>query len=64
LFEAGSIDHLEFEIAQPALALAAVAGDAGAVIDQRDPPADQPIEQGRFADIGPADDRDGEAHRP
>ena len=39
-----------------AVALAAVARDAGPVIDQRDALADQAIEQGRLADIGSADD--------
>ena len=46
------------------LALAAVAGDARRVVDQRQPPADQPVEQRRLADIRPADDGDGEAHEP
>ena len=31
----------------------------GPVVDQRQPLADQPVEQRRFADIGPADDGDG-----
>ena len=34
----------------------------GPVIDQRHAPSDQPVEQRRFADIGPADDGDGEMH--
>ena len=50
-----SIDG-EFEIAETPLALAAVAGDAGLVIDQRELLPDQPVEQRRFSDIGPADD--------
>ena len=62
LFEAGGIDHGEFKIAEPRLALAAVARHARAVVDQRQAAADQPVEQGRFADIRPADDGDGEAH--
>ena len=48
----------EFEIAKPAHAFAAVAGDAGLVIDQRELLPDQPVEQRRFADIGPADNHD------
>jgi hypothetical protein len=28
------------------------------VVDDRDPPADDPVEQGGFADIRPADDGD------
>ena len=62
LFEAGGIDHREFEIAEPAFALAAVAGNARPVIDQRQPPPKQPVEQGRLADIGPANNGDGETH--
>ena len=44
------------------LALAAVARDAGLVIDQRKLLPDQAVEQRRFADIGPADDGDREGH--
>ena len=62
LLEAGGVDHREGEIAEPRLALAAVAGDARPVVDQREPLADQPVEQRRLADIRPADDGDGEAH--
>ena len=46
--------------ANAALALAAIAGDAGQVVDQRQLPPDQPVEQRRLADIGPADDGDRE----
>ena len=60
--EARGIDHSEIEIAEPAFALAAVARHARPVVDQRDAPADQPVEQRRFADIGAADNGDGEAH--
>ena len=56
LVEARSVDDREFEIAEPRLAFAPVARDAGHVIDQRELPPDQPVEQGRFADIRPADD--------
>ena len=56
-----SIDG-EFEIAEPRLALAAVARHAGLVIDQRELLPDQPVEQRRFADIGPADDGNREGH--
>ena len=45
-----------------AVALAAVARHARQVVDQREPLADQPVEQRRLADIRPADDGDGEAH--
>ena len=43
---------------------AAVARHARPVVDQREPLADQPVEQRRFADVRPADDGDGEAHGP
>ena len=62
LIEAGGVDHREGEIAEPRTALAAVARDAGPVIDQRQPPADQPIEQRRLADIRPSDNGDREGH--
>ena len=64
LLEARGVDDGEGEIAEPRRALAAVARDAGLVVDQRQPPADQPVEQRRLADIRPADDGDGEAHGP
>ena len=44
--EAGRVDHGEGEVGDAPLALAPVAGDAGLVVDQRELPADQPIEQG------------------
>ena len=40
------------------VALPPVAGHAGPVIDQRQLLADETVEQGRFTDIGSADDRD------
>ena len=41
----------------------AVAGDAGGRIDDGDAPAGEPVEQRRFADVGPADNGDdGNAH--
>ena len=62
VFEACGIDHLERKIAEPALAFAAVARHAGLIVDQRQPPPDQAVEQGRFADIRTADNGDGESH--
>ena len=62
--EAGGVDGGELEVAEPRLALAPVAGDARAVVDQRQPPADQPVEQRRLADIRPADDGDAERAMP
>ena len=62
LFKPGGIDDGEVQIAEPGLTLAPVAGDAGQVVDQRQAPADQPVEQRGLADVRPPDDRDGEAH--
>ena len=56
---AGGVDDPEIQAEQARLAFAAVAGDSGPVVDERELAADQPVEQGRLADIGPADDRDG-----
>ena len=53
------IHHSEFEPKQLPLALAAVARDAGTIVHQRQSFADKTVEQGRFADVGPADDRYG-----
>ena len=63
LVEAGGVDHGEFEIAEARIALAAVAGDAGLVIDQRELLPDQPVEQRRLSDIGPADDGNRKGHK-
>ena len=62
LFEAGGVDDGEGKVRDPALALAAIAGDARLVVDERQPAPDQPIEQRRLADVRPADDRDLGAH--
>ena len=62
LVEARGIDDGEFEIAEPRLALAAIAGDAGLVIDQRELLPNQPVEQRRLSDIGPADNGNREGH--
>ena len=56
LVEAGGVDGGEAEAAEPRVALAPVAGDARQVVDQRQPAADEPVEQRRLADIRPADD--------
>ena len=56
ILEARRVDQREVEIAQPPLRLAPVARDARRVIDKRELPARQAVEQRGFADIGPADD--------
>ena len=51
LLEPGGVDDGEAQRPEPARALAQVAGDAGLVVDQRQPPADQPVEERRLADV-------------
>ena len=63
LFEPGGVDRPKFEIGDPGGAFAAVAGQPRRVVDQRQPAADEPVEQGRLADIGPSEDGDRKAHR-
>ena len=52
------VDDAEARRAPVARAVAAVAGDAGHVLDQRRPAADQAVEQRRLADVRPPDQRD------
>ena len=58
LLEARRVDDRECEIGKSRVAFAAVAGDARLVIDQRELASHQTVEQRRFADVRPADDRD------
>ena len=58
LLQARGVDNGEVEVAEARLALAPVARDAGLVVDQRELAADEPVEQRRLADVGPADDGD------
>src|SRR3982074_882015 len=44
------------------LTSAAIARNTGLVVDQRELLPDQPVEQRRFSDIGPADDGNREGH--
>ena len=60
--EAGGVDDGEGKVREPAFALAAVAGDARLIVDERQPAPNQPIEQRRLADVRPADDRNLGAH--
>ena len=62
VFEAGGIDDAKGQIAEVRHGLAPVTGDARPVVHERDTPADQPVEQRRFADVRPAHDGDGETH--
>src|SRR5690606_2283975 len=52
------VDHGEVQPQQVRIAEAAVARDAGLVVDQRELLADEPVEQRRLADVGTADDDD------
>ena len=52
------VDDGEGEVHEPRLALAPVARDAGLIVDESELAPNQPIEQGRLADIRAADDRD------
>ena len=58
LLEASRVNDRECEIGKSRVAFAAVAGDARLVIDQRELASHQTVEQRRFADVRPADDRD------
>ena len=55
--EAAGVDDAEARAVPLALAVAAIARHAGHVLDERGPPADQPVEQRRLADVGAADER-------
>ena len=50
--DAARVDDGEDAVAPAALAVEAIAGDAGLVLDDRDPAPDQAVEQGRFAHVG------------
>jgi hypothetical protein len=62
LVEPRSVDDGEIEIVELGLAFAAVPRHARLVVDQRELLADQPIEQRRLSDIGPADNGNRERH--
>src|SRR3546814_4115939 len=52
------IDDAEIEPDQMRVPLAPIARHPRLIVDQRELLADEPVEQRRLADIGPADDRD------
>ena len=62
VLEAGGVDDVEAQVVEPRRMDAPVARHARRVVDQRQLAADQPVEQGRLADIGPSDDGELEAH--
>ena len=62
VLEPRGVDRLEGKAQEAPLALAAVAGHAGRRVHQGLAAADEAVEKGRLADIGPPDDGDGERH--
>src|SRR5690606_16449115 len=52
----------EAQIADPSLALAQVARHPRLVVDQRETPADEPVEERGLADVRPPDDGKREGH--
>ena len=60
--EAGGIDDQIVAVADAADAVMAVASEAGLVGDQRVTRARQAVEEGRLADVGPANQNDGGFH--
>jgi hypothetical protein len=60
--EAGGVDDQIVAVADATDTVVAVAGEAGLVGDERVAGARQAVEQGRLADIGPADQNDGGFH--
>ncbi len=63
ILQAGGIDEADAQIADLRLAQATVPGNARPVVDQRQAAADHTVEQRRLADIGPADNGNGDGHR-
>src|SRR6185295_1568760 len=63
LLEPRRVDHAKFEAGKISFAFTPVARDTWPVIDKREPPSNQAIEERRFTDIGPADEGDGGQHR-
>ena len=59
LFKSSGVDDREREIGKMRFALTTIARHAGTVIYEGEFLAHQPVEQRRFADVGPADDGDG-----
>jgi hypothetical protein len=64
ILQPGGVEHREAERADPPLALAQVAGDAGLIVDEREAPADEAVEQGGLAHVGAPHDGEAETHRP
>jgi len=63
LLEPGRVDDPETEICDPAFAFTAVTGHPGCIVDERQPPADQPVEECGLADVRPSENCNRKAHR-
>ena len=62
LFKTGSIYHLKFELTNRGVGKSAVTGYTRCIVNKRKLLANQPVEQCRFAHIGPTNNGDGKAH--
>jgi hypothetical protein len=64
--EAAGVDDAKVGAEVLGFAVAAIAREARRVVNERGAPADEAVEQGRLADVGPADNGDQRcsAHRP
>ncbi len=62
VFQTSGSNELEGHIGDAALAVAAVAGYPRLIMDDGDPPSDQPMEKSGLADIRPSNDGDLETH--
>ena len=63
LLKSGRVDDPETEICDPPVAFAAITGYPGCIVDERQPPADQSIEERGLADIRSSENCDRKAHR-
>ena len=64
VLEPRGVDHAKVQSEQFRLTLPAIARHSRPIIDQRKALTDETVEQGRFADVGSADDCDGRDHAP
>jgi hypothetical protein len=62
VLQSSRINRFESEIAQSCLTLAPVPRHSRPIVDQSEAPADEPVEQRRFANVRPTNNRDGERH--
>ena len=54
----GGVDQGQVHVADIAVCIATVTDHARAIVNEREALADKPVEQGRFAHVGAADDGD------